>query len=236
MEVRKHPKHPGVYTSRDVDGSTRLLTLSLAPGHIVYGERTVLWKGEEYRMWDPFRSKLAAAILKGVGSMTFGEGDAVLYLGAASGTTVSHVSDILGPKGRVYAVEFAPRVMRELLERVCAHRSNVVPILGDARRPESYRALARRVTSIYCDVAQPEQAKIAADNADAYLESGSEILLFVKARSIDSTAPISDVFSREKQILAGRGFTIEETVELDPFDRDHLMVRAKFGGVGAGSS
>lgn len=51
----------------------------------------------EYRAWNPFRSKLAAAILGGVDKIHMGPGKKVLYLGAASGTTVSHVSDIVGP-------------------------------------------------------------------------------------------------------------------------------------------
>ncbi len=51
----------------------------------------------EYRVWNPFRSKLAAAILGGVDQIYMPPGSKVLYLGAASGTTVSHVSDIVGP-------------------------------------------------------------------------------------------------------------------------------------------
>ena len=50
----------------------------------------------EYRVWNPFRSKLAAAILGGVDKIHMKPGAKVLYLGAASGTTVSHVSDIVG--------------------------------------------------------------------------------------------------------------------------------------------
>lgn len=51
----------------------------------------------EYRAWNPFRSKLAAAILGGIDQIHIKPGVRVLYLGAASGTTVSHVSDIVGP-------------------------------------------------------------------------------------------------------------------------------------------
>lgn len=64
---------------------------------------SVTWKkgenGEkiEYRVWNPFRSKLGAAILGGVDQIHIKPGAKVLYLGAASGTTVSHVSDIVGP-------------------------------------------------------------------------------------------------------------------------------------------
>ena len=52
----------------------------------------------------------------------------MLYLGAASGTTVSHVADIVGPEGMVYAVEFSHRSGRDLIN-VAKKRMNVVPII-----------------------------------------------------------------------------------------------------------
>ena len=48
-------------------------------------------------MWNPFRSKLAASIVGGIEAIYMKPGSKVLYLGAASGTTVSHVADLVGP-------------------------------------------------------------------------------------------------------------------------------------------
>ena len=135
----------------------------------VYGERLVKSGGVEYRIWDAFRSKLAAAIIKGVQNVPIEPGSKVLYLGAASGTTPSHVSDIVGEKGQVYCVEFAQRSIRDLVNNVAAYRSNISPLFEDARMPESYAMfIAGKVDVIYCDVAQPEQAKLLADNADVF--------------------------------------------------------------------
>ena len=74
----------------------------MVTGESVYGEKKVSIDGDggekiEYRVWNPFRSKLAAAILGGIDNIHMRPGSKVLYLGAASGTTVSHVSDIVGP-------------------------------------------------------------------------------------------------------------------------------------------
>ena len=55
----------------------------------------------EYRVWNPFRSKLGAGIVGGIGACPVKPGAKVLYLGGASGTTVSHVSDMVGPEGGV---------------------------------------------------------------------------------------------------------------------------------------
>ena len=142
----------------------------------------------EYRVWDAFRSKLAGAILKGLQTVPIVPEHRVLYLGAASGTTPSHISDIVGEKGHVYCVEFAQRSLRELVTNVCAHRLNMSPFLADARMPQKYSMfIPGKVDDIYCDIAQPEQAKVLADNADVLLKEGGWVLLAVKAQSIDVT-------------------------------------------------
>lgn len=187
-------------------------------------------RGEEYRLWDPYRSKLAASILRGTKEITIKPRGRVLYLGAASGTTVSHVSDIVGDEGIVYAVEFAPRVARELVEKVAKHRRNVLPIFGDARFPEKYPPTIARADTIYCDVAQPEQAKVLADNADRYLGREREVMIAIKARSVDVVKRPSAIFEGEAKVLRGRGFEILEMLTLEPYERDHAMILALYRG------
>lgn len=83
----------------------------------------------------------------------------MLYLGAAAGTTVSHVSDIVGPSGCVYAVEFAHRPGRDLIN-MAKSRTNVIPIIEDARHPLKYRMLVGMVDAVFADVAQPDQVRL----------------------------------------------------------------------------
>lgn len=226
--ARAHEKFEGVYWVILEDDVRRLSTKNLSPGNTVYGERLVKIGKIEYRLWDPYRSKLAAAILKTLDRLPIVPGGKVLYLGAASGTTVSHVSDIVGENGVVYGVEFAQRAIRELVDNICENRPNVYPILADARFPEKYRSIVGDVDSIYCDIAQPEQARILADNADMYLKSGGGAILAVKSRSIDVTAAPSRIFRQEIETLRKRRFEIKDTVRLEPYDKDHAMVSATF--------
>jgi len=227
IDVDPHPSFREIFWITLEDGSKRLATKNLAPGHTVYGERLVRFQGIEYRVWDAFRSKLAAAILKGLETVPIQPSHKVLYLGAASGTTASHVSDIVGEKGYVYCVEFAARSIRDLVNNVCAFRMNMSPILADARLPERYSALVEKVDDIYCDIAQPEQAKVLADNADLFLIDRGWIMLAVKAQSIDVTKKPSDVYREEMSMLKNRGFKIEQVVHLEPYDRAHAMIVAK---------
>jgi len=227
VDVEPHPRFLEIYWVTLEDGSRRLATKNLAPRKSVYGERLVRFRGEEYRLWDPYRSKFAAAILKGLEAVPIQPNHKVLYLGAASGTTASHVSDIIGERGHVYCVEFAARSIRELVNNVCAFRSNMSPVLADARLPERYSALVEKVDDIYCDIAQPEQARVLADNADLFLVDGGWVMLAIKAQSIDVTKEPSEIYEQEINIMKARGFRISEVVHLEPYDKAHAMIVAK---------
>jgi rRNA 2'-O-methyltransferase fibrillarin (EC 2.1.1.-) len=227
VRVYEHERWKGVYVAELDDGSLRLATKNLVPGQRVYGERLFNYEGVEYREWNAYRSKLAAALLKGLEELPVKEGDRILYLGIASGTTASHISDIIGSKGLIYGVEFSPRVIRDLMQ-VVADRRNILPILADARAPERYRLMVGMVNGLYADVAQPEQADIVNRNARLFLEDGGYLLLAIKARSIDVTREPSDIYLREMKKLAQGGFEIIDVVHLDPFDRDHAMIYARY--------
>ena len=209
---------PGVFIL-EVDGQKRLATRSddLVP---VYGERIL----EGYRLWDPFRSKLAALLLKGRSTRPVLARDAmVLYLGAATGTTVSHVSDIVRD-GLVYAVEFSPRSMRDLV-RLCERRKNIVPILADAAMPEEYAFLVESVDLVYQDVAQRNQAEIASRNCARYLKPGGDLILMLKTRSVDVTASPQAVLQAEMKNL--QGLDLLQVMDLLPFHQDHFAMQAK---------
>ena len=227
-KIKQHDSFLGVYWVFQNDGNRRLATLNLATGSTVHGEKLFKVENTEYRIWDPYRSKLAAAIRRGLKTVAVKPSNKVLYLGASTGTTVSHISDIVGPLGMVYCVEFAERVIRELVSNVASHRPNIIPLLADARHPETYRALAEKVDLIYCDVAQPEQAKILADNADFFLKKGGMGLLIIKARSIDVTERPSAIFKQETQVLTRRKLMRIEALELEPYDRDHSLVITEY--------
>lgn len=207
-----------------------LVTKNMTPGESVYGEKRISIEapqatpGEgpmtktEYRVWNPFRSKLAAGILGGLDDLFIKPGAKVLYLGAASGTSVSHVADIVGPNGTVFAVEFSHRSGRDLIN-MATHRTNVIPIIEDARHPLKYRMLVGMVDALFADVAQPDQARIVALNAHLFLKIGGAAIISIKANCIDSTAAPEAVFAREVQKLREERFKPLEQLTLEPFER-----------------
>ena len=211
-----------------VNGIREYATPNLVKGLTVYGEKLVKLNDEEYRIWDPFRSKLAAALKKGLKDFPLSHGDKILYLGASTGTTVSHVSDVVGNKGLVFAVEPSVRVARELIENVASRRKNVIPIIEDARRPESYFSVFGNVDLVYCDIAQSDQTEIAIKNCNAFLKSEGIMLIIIKTRSIDVTMSPHSVVVMESEKLRKNNFQINQTINLDPFDKDHALIHATY--------
>lgn len=218
----------GIIKQIKVNGIRELATPNLVEGLTVYGEKLVKIDDEEYRIWDPFRSKLAAALKKGLRDFPIGFGDKILYLGASTGTTVSHVSDLVGNKGLVFAVEPAVRVARELIENVASRRKNVIPIIEDARRPESYFSIFGTVDLVYCDIAQSDQTEIAIKNCNAFLKNKGIMLVVIKTRSIDVTMSPRSVVAMESDKLRNNDFVINQTIDLEPFDKDHALIHATY--------
>lgn len=207
---------PGVYRIGRI-----IATENSTPGFRVYDERLVKLKRVEYREWDPFRSKLAAGVLNGITELPVTLNSRVLYLGASSGTTASHVADITGEL--VYCVEYAKRMMRELLF-VCERKKNMIPMLGDANLPASYARNMGVVDVVYQDVAQKDQTEIFMKNMDYFKAKAG--MLAIKARSIDCTCPPKIVFKREVAKLKEK-YSVIDVVKLEPFDKDHVLVNVR---------
>ncbi|MFN3910153.1 MAG: fibrillarin-like rRNA/tRNA 2'-O-methyltransferase [Candidatus Anstonellaceae archaeon] len=205
-----------------------LATKNLVPGIRVYGEKLIKVNNEEYREWDFYKSKLAAAIKKGLKIFPFKKNSKLLYLGASTGTTVSHLSDVI-VNGEIFAVEFAQRPMRDLL-LLCQKRENIIPIFADAFHPEKYfeEPTDLKVDIIYQDVAQPNQAEILIKNAQLFLRQGGDAFLCIKSQSIDVLKNPKEVYQETIKQLEKGGFRTLQTIELDPFDKDHLFWYGKF--------
>ena len=207
---------PGVLRS-----GRRLFTRSLLPGSKSFSKSLVRIRGAEYREWDPHRSKAAAAILRGIRNFPVGPGSRVLYLGISSGSTASFFSDIAGPDGVIYGVEISERSMRDLTP-LAEKRGNIVPVLADARKPETYSWI-EPVQVVYQDVATSDQSEILIRNCGEFLIPGGFAMLAIKARSIDVTRPPREIY-RQEQAKLRKHFRILDMVELEPYEMDHAFV------------
>lgn len=204
---------------------TRYFTKSIYPHYKGFAEKIERVAGKEFREVIPKRSKLFAAIAKGLSQTGIKEGNSVLYLGASHGYTPSFVSDIVGEKGFVFALDFAPRVVRDLVF-VCEERTNMAPLLEDAAHPENYSEHVPQVDVVYQDIAQRNQLEIFLRNCDAFLKSGGFGLLAIKARSIDVSRKPEDIFREVEKELAKK-MTIVDKRKLDPFEKDHVFFVVK---------
>ena len=212
---------PGVFRIGD-----DLFTKNLVPGEKVYGERLVKINGVEYRFWDPFRSKPASAIKKGLKTFPLEEHSSVLYLGAATGTTISHFSDI-AKSGVIYAVEISEVPYRKLMD-LSKKRFNIVPILADARKEKEYSDfIFGKVNVVYCDISQPDEVEIFIRNCEKYLKDDGYGMVAVKSRSIDVVKDPMEVYGEAEKKIKAVGYEHLETVKLDPFEKDHAIIVCK---------
>ena len=210
-----------IYNSVIMNDKKKIFTVNLVPGKRVYGEPLIKSQGKELRQWDPNKSKLGAGIIKGIKKIGFEEGDNVLYLGAASGTTVSHISDII-KDGCIFALDFAPRVVRDLVF-VCEDRKNIAPIMADANHPESYaHLLFPQVDFVFMDIAQKNQTQIFVKNVKQFLKKSGLAMLALKARSVDVTQKPSSIFKIVREELRQEFEIVDEKI-LDPYEKDHTL-------------
>lgn len=206
-------------------GRKQLYTLNLVPGKEVYGEKLIKKGKQEFREWNPFKSKLASTILKGAQNIHVRKKDVILYLGSASGTTVSHLSDIVGSEGMIFGVDNAPTVMREFMTLVF-QRENLTPIMESAAQTEKLRKrLPKQVDILYQDVAQNNQVQIFLNSLD-FVKKGGYGLLAVKARSMDVTKNPKSIFKEVRRQLEKR-VTVIDYRELHPYQKDHCMFMVK---------
>jgi len=218
FSVKQFGDFEGVYS---IDG--RPATINLLPGVRVYGEDLIKVGKTEYRIWDHYRSKPAAALKKKLKVFPLKKGMTVLYLGAASGTTVSHFSDIVGKDGIIYGIDIAERVLRELIHHA-EMRGNIVPILADARLPEKYAAqIFGQVDLVFEDVASKDQIEILIRNAEKFLPAGGYAMIAIKSQSIDVTKRPSETY-KECLLEMEKHFDVVDKVELDPYEKMHMFV------------
>ena len=208
---------PGIFLIDD-----KLTTKNSIPGYRPFKEQTVKVGKDEFRLWDPTRSKLAAAILKKIKRVPLTKGSKILYLGIAHGYTASFIANIIGREGIIYGVEFSERCFNELLP-ICGKYKNIAPILEDARKPENY-SWVEKVDIIYCDIAQPDATLIAIRNCKEFLKEYGYLFLAIKSRSIDVTKSPKKIYEEEIKRLEKSGFEIIDWKTLDPFEKAHAFI------------
>jgi fibrillarin-like pre-rRNA processing protein len=218
------PDHPNLRRSEE-DRRVLHWTAGLGTPAEVYGERVQHRGSTAWRFWDPTRSKLGAALAKGYAGRLPREGERWLYLGAAAGTTASHLADLVGAGGIVFAVEKSPRPFGRLLA-LAKRYPNLLPLLSDARDPSSYTGEVPPVDGLYLDIAQPDQVRIAVENGGRYLRSNGVALLALKTSSMGRERSPRDHLDDARAELAGVA-EVTEAIPLDPIHRRHFFLEIR---------
>ena len=201
-------------------------------GKSVGGERRKRDGKIEWRRWDPFRSKVAAALLmtsQKASELLPSPGDTCLYLGASSGTTVSHIHDMVcgsnnHHNGQIIAVEISPRMMRDL-SSLAEERSGLIPILNDARETQSYAPVMREKAHwIHQDLSIADQAENFISIATSTLKNGGIGLLSLKAASERQfEGDDQSRFSRAEKLIEESELELIEKIDISQYQEQHMV-------------
>ena len=201
-------------------------------GKSVGGERRKRDGKIEWRRWDPFRSKVAAALLltsQKASELLPSPGDTCLYLGASSGTTVSHIHDMVcgsnnHHNGQIIAVEISPRMMRDL-SSLAEDRSGLIPILNDAREARSYAPVMREKAHwIHQDLSIADQAENFISIATSTLKNGGIGLLSLKAASERQfEGDDQRRFSRAEKLIEESELELIEMIDISQYQEQHMV-------------
>lgn len=203
----------------------KIYTINLNPKQKVYGEKLIIKDNIEYREWNPFKSKYCAGIVNGLKESIFKKGQSVLYLGSAEGTTVSHVSDIVGCNNDIFCVDLSEIAMQKLTS-LSETRKNILPILSDANKTEEFEEyLEDSVDSLFCDISQRNQTEIFVKNSK-FLKKGGLGALSLKTKSISQSLKESEILEKEKNKLTNV-FDILQVINLEPFEKSHYLILVK---------
>lgn len=202
-----------------------IYTKNMLTGKRVYGERLVTIDGTEYREWDPHRSKYGAGIKNGLSQSIFFKGCSAIYLGSAEGTTVSHVSDIIGENGAVFCIDISEIAMNKLT-KLAEERENLYPILSDAQCTDNYKEyFSEKADAMFQDISQRNQADIFVRNAQ-FLKKGGLGALALKTKSISQSEAKEDILESEIKILK-KEFEILQTISIEPYEKHHYLILMK---------
>ena len=228
-----------------VNNSLKLTTKNLIRGNKFYNEKIVFSNDQEYRVWTPYRSKLAAAIINGIEILPIIEKSRVLYL-ATELLTLSHISDIIGTEGVVYVVEHSQENAKELIEKLVPKRDNIKPIIMDMTKPSQYEIIDGKVDVVYVDVEQSKEVEIALLNCKMHLQVGGYLLFMVKTRSVDHYQGKKFIINDKSELVNTTeeintkkyttmdslkvNFEILQQINLADFFKEHSLIVAKYLG------
>ena len=228
-----------------VNNSLKLTTRNLIRGNKFYNEKIIFSNDQEYRVWKPYKSKLAAAILNGLEILPIIEKSRVLYL-ATELLTLSHISDIIGTEGVVYVVKHSHETAKELIEKLVQKIDNIKPIIMDMTKPSEYQIIHDKVDVVYVDVEQSKEIEIALLNCKIHLRVGGYLLLVVKTRSVDEYQGKKFIINNKSELVNtieennSKNYTIKSSlkvnfeiiqqINLTDFFKEYSLMVAKYLG------
>ena len=207
----------------------KLATLSNMSTNQDYKENLVEMNGKQHSIWNPYMSKLAAAIINGMEIFPILKKTKILYLDPTSEKTIKHISDIVGINGKIFVVRNIMKNSKNFLEQIAKNRSNIFTIIPDKTNPVRFTGMTETVDVIYIDIAEHNQTESIIQNCKNHLRIGGFLMLIVPTKNIDFANNTSKKNQEERKKLQ-TSFDIIQEINLTDFFKEYSMVIAKYLG------
>ena len=212
-----------------VRNEKKLATLSNVSTNQDYKENLVEMNGKQHSIWNPYMSKLAAAIINGMEIFPILKKTKILYLDPTSEKTIKHISDIVGINGKIFVVRNIMKNSKNFLEQIAKNRSNIFTIIPDKTNPARFTGMTETVDVIFIDITEHNQTESIIQNCKNHLRIGGFLMLIVPTKNIDFTNNPSKKNQEERKKLQ-TSFDIIQEINLTDFFKEYSMVIAKYLG------
>lgn len=172
----------------------------------------------EYRIWKPYRSKLAAAILSGMEIFPILKKSKILYFDTFMENTINHISDIIGEDGKI----FVPKnnETSNFLEKIKSNGTNI-SLINDINK-----STIDNVDVLYVDALNQNYLDFVL-NSKIHLKNGGYLMLTIETEDIfenrNSNEQQKDGYKKIKSL-----FRIIQEINLIPFFKGQVMLIAKY--------
>ena len=157
----------------------QLATKNIVEGTKTHKEKIVIVNDEEFLEWNPYKSKLAAAIRNGLQILPIIKNSKVVCINLLEESTMLHISNIVGSGGSVFVIDVNKNKKSFLNKLVDTHK-NIIPIYDAADELSFSSSITGKVDALYVDLPESEQIEQIVEKYGSLLKNEGFLMLVTK--------------------------------------------------------
>ena len=162
-----------------IGNEEQLATKNMVKGTKTRKEKIVIVNNEEFLEWNPYKSKLAAAIRNGLQILPIIKNSKVVCINLLEESTILHISNIVGSNGSVFVIDINKNKKSFLNKLVNTHK-NIIPIYDTVDELSFSSSITGKVDALYVDIPESEQIETIVEKYGSLLKNEGFLMLIAK--------------------------------------------------------